>query len=129
MFHYGFTLDSRYSVRTRMIKPLNVGHLTAAMLIAPSVAAHEHEVENRLNTHDSDHADRLGISIDGYLPQARFNSDGSGPSDLDACRGHTTDGLGYHYHANDPGANDSLSGDNTQCDATIVTDHRPPSND
>ena len=31
-----------------------------------------------------------------YSPYA----DGEAPDDLDACNGHTTDALGYHYHAN-----------------------------
>lgn len=82
------------------------------------------------------HADAIGVAIDGHLIYARLDADGTEPSDLDACRGHTTEGLGYHYHANDPGANAIipchtaatgcvLVGEDTDCDASIIT-HRPP---
>jgi hypothetical protein len=87
-----------------------------------------------------DHAPIIGIALDGHMLHTRFDEDGTEPSDLDACRGHETEGLGYHYHANDPGANAivpchtaatgcALTGEDTQCDATIIVEHRGPAND
>ncbi len=83
------------------------------------------------------HARIVGIALDGHLIHARFDADGTKPDDLDACLGHATDGLGYHYHANDPGANAILPchtaaigcarmGEDTACDATIATRRGPP---
>jgi hypothetical protein len=79
------------------------------------------------------HAPIIGIAMDGYLLMARLNPDGTEPADLDACRGHDSDGLGYHYHANQPGDNQtigcfkaehgcSLNDSGQVCDAT----KRPP---
>lgn len=75
------------------------------------------------------HAPVIGFAMDGYKLHARFNVDGKEPTDLDECRGHEVAGLGYHYHANDPGQNATLtclraqtgcanSGDDKTCDAT-----------
>lgn len=83
------------------------------------------------------HGDAIGVALDGHMLYTRFDADGTEPADLDVCRGHTVAGLGYHYHVNDPGANAILpchsgatgcvlSGEDTQCDATIVTHHVPP---
>lgn len=93
-----------------------------------------------VKSEDINHADVLGIALDGYMLHARFDANGSEPTDLDSCRGHTTEGLGYHYHANDPGANAilpchtaaigcSLFGDDTQCDATVATRRGPPADE
>jgi len=82
------------------------------------------------------HAAIIGISMDGFKLHARLNQDGSEPGDLDACRGHESDGLGYHYHANKPGANAILAchrgetgcsnaGGDTACDATNRPERRP----
>lgn len=51
------------------------------------------------------HAPQIGLAMDGYTITTRLNKDGQEPKDLDLCRGHETLGLGYHYHANHPGAN------------------------
>lgn len=79
------------------------------------------------------HAPMIGIAMDGHPLMARLNPDGSEPADLDTCRGHESDGLGYHYHVNQPGANltigcfkaeigCSLNDSSQACDAT----RRPP---
>ncbi len=90
------------------------------------------------------HAPRIGIAMDGYPILARLNADGSAPTDLDECRGHELAGLGYHYHANEPGSNQilgclrgevgcSLASDSETCDASRRPgppgrrpDRRPP---
>ena len=42
---------------------------------------------------------QFGYALDGYGVYSPY-ADGEAPDDLDACNGHTTDELGYHYHAN-----------------------------
>jgi hypothetical protein len=85
------------------------------------------------------HAPIIGLAMDGYKLHARLNVDGKEPTDLDQCRGHTSAGLGYHYHVNEPGKNAILAchtgelgcsneGSNTTCDASKMEDPRrgPP---
>ena len=51
------------------------------------------------------HAPLIGIATDGFGIHTRLNADGSEPKGLDACGGHDAPGIGYHYHAAEPGAN------------------------
>ncbi|WP_422376124.1 YHYH protein [Roseibium sp.] len=51
------------------------------------------------------HADLVGMAMDGHGIYSQLDADGQEPQDLDACRGHTTAGLGYHYHAAPLGVN------------------------
>lgn len=102
--------------------------------VNPFVGYHYHAVTDCATSVPAaveEHAQVVGVALDGYLIHARFDEDGAEPADLDACRGHTTEGLGYHYHANDPAANAilpchtaaigcAISGEDTQCDATIT---------
>jgi len=93
-----------------------------------------------IKTRVKDHAPIVGIAL-GHLLHARFDMNGTEPSDLDSCRGHTVEGLGYHYHANDPAANAilpchtaavgcTLSKSDTSCNATTaVAVSRPPKGD
>lgn len=53
----------------------------------------------------SQHAPWIGYAMDGFKLFGHLNSDGSTPSDLDACGGHQIAGIGYHYHVNEPGKN------------------------
>lgn len=88
-------------------------------------------------TRTTGHAAIIGIALDGYPMTSRVDADGSEPSDLDACRGHFTDGLGYHYHVNEIGSNQtigcfvaetgcSLDDPDQICDASIVSNRRGP---
>jgi len=43
----------------------------------------------------------IAYALDGYPILGATEADGSQPKDLDACKGHDHDGLGYHYHATD----------------------------
>jgi YHYH protein len=85
------------------------------------------------------HAPVIGLAMDGYKLHARLNADGKEPTDLDQCRGHSTKGIGYHYHANAPGKNAILAchtgevgcsneGSDTTCDASKMVEPRrgPP---
>ncbi|MEM9030912.1 MAG: YHYH protein [Pseudomonadota bacterium] len=76
------------------------------------------------------HAPLIGIAMDGYPLYARLDADGKKPAGLDRCRGHATDGLGYHYHVAHPGENAILGchkgetgcvfeGGAQPCDATL----------
>lgn len=56
------------------------------------------------------HAPMIGYMLDGYGLFAHANEDGSVPTDLDECGGHTDDIRGYHYHAGAPGDNQIIKG-------------------
>lgn len=77
------------------------------------------------------HASQVGISVDGYGIFARLDPLGREPEDLDDCRGHSSEALGYHYHAAPVGTNaivGCLRGElgcvsppgTTACDATLA---------
>eukprot|EP00903_Cladosiphon_okamuranus_P001514 g1512.t1 len=51
------------------------------------------------------HADLVGIAMDGRGIYKLLDPQGQEPEGLDACRGHETEGLGYHYHASSLGVN------------------------
>lgn len=85
----------------------------------------------------ADHAPIIGIAMDGYPLTSRHDEDGSEPIDLDSCRGHVVEGLGYHYHANAIGSNQTigcftaeigcnLRSSNEVCDASAVQGRRGP---
>ena len=46
--------------------------------------------------------------MDGYPIYAQKDEDGNEPSDLDSCRGHSIEGIKYHYHAADLAKNETL---------------------
>ena len=54
---------------------------------------------------DDGYAALMGYALDGYALHGMLNEDGTEPTDLDACRGHTDDVRGYHYHAASAGEN------------------------
>ncbi|UOA32790.1 Bicyclomycin resistance protein [Sulfitobacter sp. DSM 110093] len=81
------------------------------------------------------HADMIGVAMDGFDIYDRLDADGIEPDDLDTCRGHEVEGLGYHYHVNPTAENQVIgcfaaetgcsSGDaEATCDAS--TQQRPP---
>ena len=41
----------------------------------------------------------VAVALDGYPVYGLTEPDGTSPKDLDACHGHETPELGYHYHA------------------------------
>ncbi len=51
------------------------------------------------------HSELFAYALDGYGIYAQLASDGTEPTDLDNCRGHSDDTRGYHYHAASPGEN------------------------
>ncbi|WP_341227130.1 YHYH protein [uncultured Arcticibacterium sp.] len=51
------------------------------------------------------HAAMIGYAMDGHGIYEQLNEDGTEPTDLDECRGHTDTTRGYHYHVSSPGTN------------------------
>ncbi|MBT8207906.1 MAG: YHYH protein [Acidimicrobiia bacterium] len=51
------------------------------------------------------HAPMIGYAMDGYGLFAHTSEDGSVPTDLDECGGHSDGIRGYHYHAGAAGEN------------------------
>lgn len=103
------------------------------------VGYHIHAVTGCLSetSVQKDHAAKIGLAMDGYSIHTRVNPDGIEPENLDACRGHETAGLGYHYHANVPGENAiltchtgqtgcALESPDQTCDASAQQGRRPP---
>ena len=97
--------------------------------VNPHIGYHYHAAQGcskEVETADKSHAKMIGLALDGFALHSRLDEEGREPADLDACRGHETDVLGYHYHANDSGANQILGcfkaesgcamrGDSTSC--------------
>ena len=103
-------------------------HAVTDCLTESIAEAHDHGDVS--HTHASDtHATVVGIAMDGHLIASHLNADGTAPDDLDSCYGHTSDDLGYHYHAGATGTNQNLGcltaqtgcfaeGSGETCDAT-----------
>lgn len=60
------------------------------------------------HSHTDDHAVVVGLALDGHFIATHLNADASSPEGLDACFGHSSEALGYHYHAGEPGTNQNL---------------------
>jgi len=83
----------------------------------------------------ADHEPQVAVAMDGY---DIFAAVGDGEAaELDACNGHTVDGLGYHYHADAAGTNQfigcfaaqygcALSDETASCDASVEERRGPP---
>lgn len=101
----------------RLDGPAPVDAILSAHTIAPfddcgghvntHVGYHYHAVTDCLDGTEvvADHAPQIGIAMDGYGLFDHLLADGSAPDGLDACNGHATEGLGYHYHAGAAGSN------------------------
>lgn len=55
------------------------------------------------------HAPMIGYALDGHGIYAHLNEDGTEPTGLDACRGHSDDTRGYHYHVDYAGNNNFIN--------------------
>lgn len=102
--------------------------------INPSEGYHYHgileECGARATATVDGHATQLGVALDGHDLYDQLDLDGSEPTDLDACRGHFVEGLGYHYHVSATATNQilpcltaqtgcTLDDPNSICDATV----------
>ena len=79
-----------------------------------NVGYHMHAVTDKGGCHIKNpsapgHAPQIGLAMDGYPIHTRLNAAGETAKGLDECLGHEVDGLPYHYHANEPGANAILT--------------------
>ena len=73
----------------------------------------------------------FGYALDGYAIHEPYEADLEAAADLDACNGHETDDLGYHYHANQVAENAVLtcfSGETTESTADGPGDGGTPPN-
>lgn len=75
--------------------------------INPNAGYHYHGATGctELVEQSDGHAAVIGYVIDGYALHGMLNTDGEEPTDLDACRGHTDETRGYHYHTASAGEN------------------------
>jgi hypothetical protein len=55
------------------------------------------------------HAPMIGYALDGHGIYAHENEDGTSPTDLDACFGHSDATRGYHYHVDEAGNNNFIN--------------------
>lgn len=104
----------------RLDGPAPVDAILGAYTVAPfddcgghvnlHVGYHYHAATDCLvdDTKDHGHAPEIGIAMDGHKIMSHSLTDGTLPTDLDACNGHATDGDGYHYHAGEAGSNQIL---------------------
>ncbi|MBT8419089.1 MAG: YHYH protein [Silicimonas sp.] len=107
--------------------------------INPHTGYHYHGVTEgcgaRVEAAVEGHADMIGVAMDGFDIYDRLDADGTESDDLDACRGHEVEGLGYHYHVNPTAKNQVIgcftgetgcsTGDpDATCDASAQ--QRPP---
>jgi len=51
----------------------------------------------------------FGYALDGFPIHSPLSESALATANLDACQGHTTEKLGYHYHAADPALNETLN--------------------
>ncbi|GAL77820.1 hypothetical protein JCM19274_5533 [Algibacter lectus] len=54
------------------------------------------------------HAAMIGYALDGHAIYGQLDTDGNEPTDLDACRGHSDETRGYHYHVDAAGNNNFI---------------------
>ena len=80
------------------------GHLN------PFVGYHQHAATGCSEVGEADHGETkaFAYALDGYMIHSPY-TESEEPSDLDTCNGHTTDKLGYHYHANQAAKNAVLN--------------------
>ncbi|WP_341368005.1 YHYH protein [Yoonia sp. BS5-3] len=63
---------------------------------------------------------QIGIAMDGFQIFGHHMADGSDPVGLDACNGHASDDLDYHYHAGAAGSNAILGCLTAQTGCTLA---------
>ena len=79
--------------------------------VNPHVGYHYHAVTDKTTKSlgvANDHATLLGYAADGFTLWSHTDTKGSEVSGLDQCNGHSTQALGYHYHAGAAGSNKIL---------------------
>ena len=70
----------------------------------------------------------FGYAMDGFPIHLPLSGDELAAAKLDECGGHSTPGLGYHYHANDPSKNSVLTCLKGEYSATSTTQDGGPGN-
>ncbi|MEM9911956.1 MAG: YHYH protein [Pseudomonadota bacterium] len=84
-------------------------HYHAVTDCLEGVEVHTHE-DGQTHSHNANNVDGdpIGLALDGHFIFPHLNADGSEPEGLDTCFGHSSEELGYHYHAGVPGMNQNL---------------------
>ncbi len=99
--------------------------------INPALGYHIHGAMG-CSEHDHDEALEegetaiFGYALDGFPIHSPLSEEAKASANLDACQGHTTAELGYHYHAADPADNEILTCFSGAIVETQAGPDRPP---
>jgi hypothetical protein len=78
--------------------------------VNPNTGYHYHAATGcSTEVEQDEHAPLIGYAMDGFGLYANAAEGGSEPTDLDDCRGHSDDVLGYHYHVAQAGENQFIT--------------------
>ena len=114
---WGVTLDGVVIAKSAPVNAILGAHTIASF---DDCGGHFNNVEGYhmhgvtgCGTLDDDHiageTAMFGFAMDGYPIHLPLSGDDLKAANLDECGGHSTPGLGYHYHANDPSKNSVLT--------------------
>lgn len=110
---FGITLDGVVIAESAPVDAILGAHTIAAFddcggHYNPVAGYHMHGVTGcgKLETDtDADETAMFGYAADGYPIHLPLEGAALAAANLDQCNGHTTAGVGYHYHANEPAKN------------------------
>lgn len=114
---WGVTLDGIVIAKSAPVNAILGAHTIASF---DDCGGHFNNVEGYhlhgvtgCGTLDDDHiageTAMFGYAMDGFPIHLPLSGDDLAAANLDDCGGHSTPGLGYHYHANDPSKNSVLT--------------------
>lgn len=114
---WGITLDGVVIAKSAPVSAILGAHTIASF---DDCGGHFNNVEGYhlhgvtgCGTLDDDHISgetaMFGYAMDGFPIHLPLTGDDLMRASLDQCGGHSTSGLGYHYHANDPSKNSVLN--------------------
>ena len=114
---WGITLDGIVIAKSAPVSAILGAHTIASFddcggHFNNAEGYHMHGVTG-CGTLDDDHIDgetaMFGYAMDGFPIHLPLTGEDLTNAHLDECGGHSTPGLGYHYHANDPSKNSVLT--------------------
>jgi len=114
---WGITLDGIVIAKSAPVSAILGAHTIASF---DDCGGHFNNVEGYhmhgvtgCGTLDDDHITgetaMFGYAMDGFPIHLPLTGEDLSAANLDECGGHSTPGLGYHYHANDPSKNSVLT--------------------
>ena len=130
---WGITLDGIVIAKSAPVSAILGAHTIASF---DDCGGHFNNVEGYhmhgvtgCGTLDDDHITgetaMFGFAMDGYPIHLPLTGEELKAANLDECGGHSTPGLGYHYHANDPSKNSVLTCLNGELAETSTTQGGP----